>query len=408
MQHNSSDIIVIGGGPCGSFTALNLAKLGCNVKIFEEHNEIGFPCHCAGHLSLMGLKSLGLYPLPPDIVENTYRGAIFHSPRGNNFSVRCPSPVTCSVNRVLLDKYIAELAKDAGAEYFLDSRVESLITEGGSVEGVVVKRERGKEKFPAKLVVDAEGVSSRIVRQTGLSPSGSRMLLKTVETEAEDVKDTEKDTVEIFLGKGYAPGFYAWLMPKHDGRAKVGLAAESGNPWRLLKRLMLRHPAASKKLRKAKILHRSFHSLPLGGPIPKAFSDGFLVVGDAASQVKPTTGGGVIFGMTCGKIAAEIAYEALHKDEYSSDFLQTYQSRYEEKLGTEIRFMLRIRKMLDTLPDDKLDDIVALCTRIGLERALRNMTEIDFQRSILLRTLWNPRIFLTVSYFLFSYLMQSI
>ena len=123
----------------------------------------------------------------------------------------------------------------------------------------------------------------------------------------------------------------------------------------------------------------------------------------AASQVKSTTGGGVIFGMTCGKIAAETAYEALLRNEFSSYSLQTYQKRCEEELGAEIRFMLKIRNMLNTLPDHKLDDIINFCTKIGLERTLQNLRDVDFQRGILLRTLWNPRMFLAIFYFLLSY-----
>ncbi len=407
MEHDSSDVLVVGGGPSGSFTALNLAKLGCNVEVLEEDSGIGLPCHCAGHLSLRGLRRLGLYPLPRRVVENTYCGAIFHSPEGNQFRVHCSSPITCSVNRVLFDKYIAKLAQEAGVDYLLNSKVESLIIEEGFVKGVVTERERDKVRLPAKLVVDAEGVSSRIVKQTGLASPRHHMLLKAVETETENVRDTEEDTVEIFLGEKYAPGFYAWLMPTSDGKAKVGLAAERGNPRQLLKRLMFKHPVASEKLSKAKISHISFHSIPVGGPIPKTFLDGFLVVGDAASQVKPTTGGGVIFGMTCGRIAAETAYEALCKDDFSSDFLQIYQKRCQEKLEADIRFMLRIRRMLYALSDDKLDDLIDFFTKIGLEQTLQNLEEIDFQRLLLLRTLWNPRIVLAVSYLLLSYLQTK-
>lgn len=407
MQENSSDVIVVGGGPCGSFTAVNLAKLGSNVNVFEEHTEIGAPCHCPGHLSIKGLKLLGLHPLPSEIVENTFYGAIFHSPKGKKFCVRFSSPVTCAVNRVLFDKYLAEMAEDAGAGYFLDSMVESLIVKEGFVKGFIVRREEAKEKFSAKVVVNAEGIPSKILRQAGLFASNPHMLVKAVQAEVENVKDMETNMVEVFLGREYAPGFYAWLMPKQDGKAKVGLAAKIGNPRELLRRLMLKHPAASKKLRKAKILHTSFHSIPLGGSIPRTFSDGFLVVGDAASQVKPTTGGGVIFGMTCAKVAAEVAYEALCRENFSSDFLCTYQRRCNKTFGSEVRFMLKMRRMLDALPDGKLDDAINFCAKIGLEKALQNFQDIDFQGRSLLHTLWNPRVPLALSYFLLSYLFAN-
>ena len=407
MHEIVSDVIIVGGGPCGSFTALNLARLGVNVNVFEEHAEIGVPSHCTGHLSIKSLKLLELYPLPSEIVENTFYGAIFHSPKGKSFYLRFSSPVTCAVNRVLFDKYIAETAEKVGAHYFLNSMVKSLIVENGFVKGVTVRCGKAEEKFSARVVVDAEGIQSRILRHVGLSSYGRNTLVKAVQAEVENVKDMETEMVEVFVGRDYAPGFYAWLMPKRDGKAKIGLAAKAGNPRELLQRLMLKHPIASKKLRGAKILQSSFHSITLGGPIPKTFSNGFLVVGDAASQVKPTTGGGVIFGMTCAKIATGVVYEALCKKDFSSDSLCTYQKHCNKMLGADFNFMLRIRKMLDALSDNKLDDAISFCARIGLDKALQNFEDIDFQGRSLLRMLWNPRVQLALFYFLVSYLLAN-
>ncbi len=401
-----SDVIVAGGGPCGSFTALNLAKYGVDVTLFEEHGEIGVPPHCAGHLNIKNLKRLGLYPLPTKIVENTFFGATFHSPNGKEFSVRFSSPLTCVVNRTLFDKYVAEMAEDAGVHYCLNSRVESVIIEKGLVKGVAVKQhEKAGKKFLAKIVVDAEGISSRILRQTGLPTLNRHMLVNAVQAEVENVKDAKQNMVEVFLGKDYAPGFYAWLIPTLDGKANVGLAAKTGNPKELLQKLMLKHPVASKKLRAAKILQISFHPITLGGSIPKTYLNGFLAVGDAASQVKPTTGGGIIFGMTCAKVAAEVAYEALRKNDFSQEFLSVYQKRCEEIWGFDVNVMLKTRKMLDAMPDDKIDDAINFCAKFGLDKVFQNIEDIDFQGRSLLRILWNPRVPTALLYFLLLYLL---
>jgi len=402
-----SDVIVVGGGPSGSFTALNLAKLGVNVRVFEEHGEIGVPSHCAGHLSVSGLKLLGLYPLPSEIVENTFYGAIFYSPKGKEFSIRLSSPVTCAVSRVLFDKHVDEMAEDAGAHYSLNSMVESLITEDDFVKGVIVRRGKSRERFSAKVVVDAEGVSSRILRQAGLLASSPDMLVSAVQAEAENVKDLKTDMVEVYLGKDYAPGLYAWLIPKPDGKANVGLATNTGNPKRLLQKLMRKHPTASKKLCTAKLSQISFHPIPLGGPIPQTYSNGFLAVGDAASQVKPTTGGGVIFGMMCARVAAEAAYAALHKNDFSSETLSEYQRKCDEILGFDAKFMLKTRRMLNALSDDRIDNAITFCTKIGLDKTLQNIEDIDFQGRSLLRMLWNPRFSVALLYFLFSYLSAN-
>ena len=403
-----SDVIVIGGGPCGSFTALNLARKGVSVTVFEEHRQVGVPNHCPGHISINGLRRLGLYSLPERIVQNVFRGANFYGPNVNKFSVRFKRPVTCVVDRVLLERHVAEMAKKAGAEYSLDSRVESLIIEDGCVRGVTAKQQgEAERKFPARIVVDAEGISSRILRQTGLRALNQSMLVTAVEAEVEDVKDVEPDIVEVFLGSHYAPGFYAWLIPKRDNTAKIGLGTNTGNPRVFLQRLMSQHPAASKKLRSAKISRIAFHPITLGGPIPAPYSSGFLAVGDVASHVKPTTGGGVVLGSMCARVAAETACDALQKGDLSSEFLSVYQRRCRELLGFDMRAMLRIRRMLNELSDSEIDKAFGFFEKIGLDKSLQGVRELDFQGRSLLSVLKSPRTFAALAYFLWLYLSAN-
>jgi digeranylgeranylglycerophospholipid reductase len=404
----ASDAIVVGGGPVGSFTALNLARRGAKVTVFEEHAAIGSPSHCAGHLSIRSLKNLGLYPLPGKIVENTFSAANFYSPTGTKLSIRLTRPVTCTVNRIFFDNYLAEKAAAAGVRYCLNSRVQSLLIDNGVVKGVNIEQKgASEERVSAKIVVDAEGISSRILRQTGLSALNRDRLVYAVETEVENVKNVELDAVEVFLGKTYAPGFYAWLIPKPDGTAKVGLATKTGNPKEFLRRLMLKHPVASKQLSTARITRIAFHPITLGGPIRKAYSNGFLAVGDAASQVKPTTGGGVIFGLTCAGIAAEVAHEALRRNDVSSNCLRLYQKRCKETLGFDVNVMLRIRRVLDALSDEKVDAALRFCARLGVNKTLENVDEIDFQGQTLLKTLTKPSMFTALAYFLMLYLSAN-
>jgi geranylgeranyl reductase family protein len=399
----ASDIIVVGGGPCGSFTAFNLARLGAKVTVFEEHNEIGVPCHCAGHLSIQGLKKLGLHKLPKGIVENRFKGAIFHSPKGKKLTVEFAETVTCSVNRELFDKYLANIAENAKTQYFLKSQVKSLIIENNVVKGVKVNQNEKTRKFTANIIIDAEGISSRILRQTGLTMLDSRMVVNAVQVNIENVKDIEPDMVEVFLGKKYAPGFYAWLIPRKNSKAKIGLATSIGNPKDFLQRFMHKHPTASKKLGKAKILGTVFHPITIGGPIPKTYFNSFLAVGDVASQVKPTTGGGVIFGLNCARIAATVAHEALKRKDFSSKFLSNYQKLCNKMLGFDMKVMLKLRKMLNALSDDKIDEAISFCIKLGFGKSVKDIEDIDFQGSSLLRSLPKPRILAALFYFFFLY-----
>ena len=404
----STDAIVVGGGPVGLYAALNLAKLGIKATVFEEHSIIGFPSHCAGHLSIKSLRSMGLYPLPKGIVENTFCAANFYSPLGSKLSIKLSCSVTLALDRARFDQFLADQAQNAGASLVLDSRVQSLLLKAGSVKGVDIRQADGSEKKVfSKIVFDAEGVSSRLLRQAGLKTLKTSGLVYAVEAEVDTVQDVELDAVEVYFGKAYAPGFYGWLIPRPDGSAKVGLATNRGDPRECLKRLMFKHPVASKQLSKAKITKVGYHAITLGGPINTSYADGFLAMGDCASQVKPTTGGGVIFGLTAAKTAAEVASQAIARGDVSSNVLQMYQKRCNELLKFDFLVMLRIRRFLDSLSDQRLDEMLRVCGKLGVDKALRDIDEIDFQGKMLLTAVRKPSMLAALTYFWLLYLSAN-
>jgi digeranylgeranylglycerophospholipid reductase len=397
------DIIVVGGGPCGSYAAYTAAKLGAEVLVCEEHEEIGLPKHCAGHLNVSSLELLGIR-VPPAAIENEIKGAVFCSPSGKQFVLRCRAPVTYVVNRELFDKHLAELAMKAGVKYLFKSGVKSLILDSGSVKGVALK---GEKRVEANVVIDAEGCSSKLLKKTGLDGLEGSMMVKGAQAEVDCVEDVKEDMVEVYFGRNVAPGFFAWIIPRNDGSAKVGLATESGDPRKYLRRFMEKHPVASEKLKKSRTVYSSFHPIPLAGPIPKTYSDGFLVVGDAASQVKPTTGGGVIFGLTCAREAGEVACEAVKMQDFSEAFLSRYQSRWKRLVGFDLAAMLRMRRMLDSLSDSRIDGMIDLCRKLGVDSVLEKVGDLDFQGRSLIPMIKYPGTLAVISYFLFSWLTST-
>jgi len=396
------DAVIVGGGPCGSFSALTAAKLGAKVAVCEEHESIGVPTHCTGHLNLNGLKRLGLHPLPKSVMENEFRGVTFYSPSGKEFSIKFDSPATCAVNRELFDKCLANLATEAGVEYRLGSRVESLVSENGFVKGVVINHEGFKKNLFSKIVIDAEGVSSVILKKAGLESLDHSTVVNAIHVETDKLNNVEGDMVEVYLGGKYAPGFFAWIIPKKEGRAKVGLATNVGNPRRYLHKFMRDHPIASVKLGKSKIVRQSFHPIPLGGSIPKTYYHGLLIVGDAASQVKPTTGGGVIFGLLCSRIAGEVVHEAITNNDFSEEFLSRYENRWKALIGFELASMRRLRIMLNRLSDRGIDKIIELCARLEMDRVFVRHGDLDFEGASLIRMLGHPATFVLLLYFIFS------
>jgi len=182
----STDIVVVGGGPTGSFSALQAAKLGAQVTICEEHNKVGVPSHCTGHISLAGIRRFPVN-LPKKIFENEIKSAIFYSPSGYRFSVRFSSPITCVVNRKLFDQYLSNIASKVGVKIFSDTHVGSLLFERGFVRGVVVRRKKKAEKLLSKIVIDAEGVSSNILKRANLPSLDRCMVVNGVQAEVDKI-----------------------------------------------------------------------------------------------------------------------------------------------------------------------------------------------------------------------------
>jgi geranylgeranyl reductase family protein len=351
---------------------------------------------------------MGLYPLPNGIVENTFRTANFYSSKGTKFSIHLTRPATAALNRTRFDQYLAKQAEAAGARFILNTRVQSLITNNGFVTGVNVQQNGEKyAQVSSKMTVDAEGISSTLLRQAGLRALKARGLVYAVEAEVENVRDVERHAVEVYLGRAYASGFYGWLIPRLDGTAKVGVGTNRGNPRDCLRALMTEHPVASRQLGEAKITRISYHAITLGGPISRAYANGFLAVGDCASQVKPTTGGGVIFGLTCAKIAAETASEALKQGDVCANALQVYQKRCSDLLSFDFGVMLRLRGFLNSLSDDKVDEMLQVCGRLGVDKALSDEDEIDFQGKMMLKAVGKPSMLAAMVYFAMLYLSAN-
>ncbi|UCE95205.1 MAG: NAD(P)/FAD-dependent oxidoreductase [Candidatus Bathyarchaeota archaeon] len=396
----NSDIAIVGAGPIGLFSALQAAKLDAQVIVFEEHSSIGAPAHCTGHISISGLNRICL-SFPANVIENKIRAVNFYSPSGYRFSVRFGSPVTYVINRELLDKYIGRMAIEQGAEILYNTHVNSLIIEDNSVVGVVVKRKKKTENVLSKVVIDAEGVSSHLLKQAGLPHLDRSMTVNGVQTEADKIHDIDNDTVEVFLSRSFAPGFFAWIVPRRDGTAKVGLATEKGSPRDCLCHF-LRTSIVQKRLKGSHFTNTVYHPITLGGPISRTFQNGLLVVGDAASQVKSTTGGGVIMGLTCASIAGEVAAHAAQSQNSSAKVLSTYEYKWKKKIGFDMVAMKWLRLMLNKLSNKQLDQFITLCTRLRLDESLKGAADIDFQGTALIRLAKSPRTLATALYLLMT------
>jgi digeranylgeranylglycerophospholipid reductase len=221
------------------------------------------------------------------------------------------------------------------------------------------------------------------------------MWVNSAQVHVDHVEDLTHDMVEVYLGSAYAPGFFAWIIPWRDGSAKVGLAAREGNPRLFLERFMTKHPIVSRRLKNAPLRGASYHPIPLGGPIPRTYYPGMLIAGDSAQQVKPTTGGGIVFSLICGRIAGEVAHDACTSGDVSESFLSEYEGRWKSEIGHDLNIMRRVRMMLFRLPDHRLEKIFSIARTFDVATVLSKTDDIDMQGRTLAKLGIDPR--LTIS-----------
>ncbi|WP_455284386.1 geranylgeranyl reductase family protein [[Eubacterium] cellulosolvens] len=393
----STDIIVVGCGVAGATAAETAASLGSRVLLLEEHDKVGVPSHCSGHVGINSMKRLRV-PLAEKVIKNQIRGATFHSPSGQLLRIERKSPVTWVLDRRAFDQHLATRAQKAGVQMQFNSRAVSMQT---SDKGLVQLRVRvgGESRvFDCKLVIDCEGAAPKLTPQVLSSERRKQMWVNSAQVHANHVEDLDHDMVEVYLGSVYAPGFFAWIIPWRDGSAKVGLAASEGNPRLLLERFMTKHPDVSRRLKDAPGRDVSFHPMPLGGPISKTFYPGMLIAGDSAQQVKPTTGGGIVFSLICGKTAGEVAHNASAVGDASEPFLSKYERQWKSEIGGDLNVMRRIRRMLFRLPDRQLEKIFSAARTFDVATVLNKADDIDMQSRTLARLGLDPRLMISLLY----------
>jgi digeranylgeranylglycerophospholipid reductase len=374
-----TEAAVVGAGPAGLIAARELAGRGFEVKVFEEHPVIGEPNHCAGILSVEGLKRLGVPP-HEDFIQHEIKGGTIFSPSGASIRITSARTRAYTVDRALFDRFLAEMAMDRGAEIEIGHRMKELSTRDSTVTGV-----RGDADVRSEIVLDAEGASGALARRIGL-PRPEDGILAGVNVDIPNL-EMEQEMVEVWLGEDLAPGLFVWAVPAGEVGVRCGLATRKGDAFELVKVFIERRFGVKDYAAPVR------WPVLTGGPIKKTYTDGLLLVGDVAGQVKPTTGGGVVLGGMCAMMAAEVAAEAIEAGDTSASFLRRYEERWRRGLGREFSTMLGARRFINKISDDNIDRVFDSLKSSGLEPILERFVEegdMDVQSGVLRKALTHP------------------
>jgi len=359
------DVIVVGAGPAGSYIAYELASLGHDVAVFEEKSASGLNVCCTGIISTECFQSLGL---GTDVILTEVNSAKFFSPSGRCLRLQTERVQAYVVNRLLLDKAITSKAQSQGAQYFFSSPVIDIIPGKDSIQAETLCC-GASEIFSARVVVLANGFRPKLPRKLGLGKIKNFLVGAQAEIEAKNV-----DEFEVYFGQEIAPGAFAWLVPTSTNKAYVGLLATSQAKLHLQKFLNNLFGQGRIASREVEIGQKA---VPIG-TLARSYGDRVLVVGDAAGQVKPTTGGGIYFGHLGAKIAAKVLDEALNSDNLTAGQLSRYQKQWKAKMGKELSRGYRARWAYAKLSDRQIEGIFNVLDSSGMAGALLNSGNFSF------------------------------
>lgn len=348
----SYDIVIIGAGPAGSTAATYAAQKGKSVLLIDKKQDIGVPLQCGGFLphseTLQELVPnaelpFTLYNYPKKCISNTTSFQRFFAPNGisKGFDVNGDA-----LDRRVFDKYLTSKAAKAGADVLIATNV--LDINGNSI---IMDGAFGMFNIESKVIIGADGPNSLVAKLKGMLKQPDPMGMSTAfEYELSGV-DVDKNAVEMYFGKDYVPGGYAWIISQGEDRANIGVGireaffAEKMTARDYLNKFMYDHPIASKKLSNGSIEAVISGIVPVGGAPTITATHNALIAGDAAGHLIATNGGGISTAMIGGKVAGETAADFLD----GKCNLETYDTKWRNQMGLEIKTAVYIRKMMDRL-----------------------------------------------------------
>jgi digeranylgeranylglycerophospholipid reductase len=362
------DAVVIGAGPAGSATARDIAREGFKVLVLEEHAAVGRPTHCSG---LVTPRTLEMAGVGPDIVLNRIVGAHIHTPSGKELVIGGDRVHALVVDRARFDNLLCRQAQEGDAVLELETRFSYLEKEGRFLR-IHVDRDGRRRSLLTKLLIGADGASSTVAAQTGLHRADGSIRCLTAEVTG---RVPSLELVEILLDKNSAPAWFGWALPMGDGRWQVGTGVADG--FKPLDSLRLLRQAFPTLLGNMRAVRFKAGLLPLWRPM-KPYTSNVLLVGDAARQVKPTSGGGIYSGLMGARLAACVAVEALREENLSGAFLSRYHKMFMDELGDEFKRATDVRRAFLSLNNERLDRLLAMLNDERRQQILREYGDIDF------------------------------
>lgn len=354
------DIIVVGAGPIGSTYAYKMAKEGFDVALFDMKNRIGQPLQCAG---LVSTNICDTKNLPEHVINNRVKGANLYSPEGTMIRVRKEKTVAYVLDRVMYDKYLFDRAVDAGVTHHLGERVLDV-----DIDNTTIKT--AERKYSAKLIAVASGPTCHTSKKMNpdLNDESFLGLQYTVKTE-----NQELDYVNLSIKEGILPGFL-WEIPTSPFTKRVGLFTEGS--YSEAEKILNNQLKSSDE-----IIEKHNGLIPKFNPNKRIVKNNTILLGDSASQVKPTTGGGLISGFNCVEIASKNSIKML--EESNNRYLLNYEKEYHKRYYDEFKAQKNVQNIIRDMTEDDFNYMFKKLKEYEVDKIISEYGDMDNQTPLL-------------------------
>ncbi len=368
LRKDHYDVIVVGAGPAGSTTARYAAKGGASVLLLEKDREVGVPVRCAEGVGARGLART-VDKVEPNWIAATITGFKLVAPDGTEVEARWGDCGYC-LDRRVFDYELSNLAAREGAEVVTKAYVTGLIRDNGGVVGVNVRHMGDELQVRSGIVVGADGVESRVGRWAGMNTfTKMRDMESCAQFTIADI-DVDQQTCDFYFGNERVPGGYLWIFPKGNRTANVGIGV-SGDYSGKRSALSYLKDFVDERFPGKPILSTLCGGVPCALTRKRISGDGFMLAGDAAHQVNPISGGGIVSGMYAGMLAGNVAAAATREKNVTGDRLSEYDKEWGRSIGKDHERFYRIKEAVFDFSDEQFNRLAREVLKIPMqERSL--------------------------------------
>jgi geranylgeranyl reductase family protein len=383
------DVVIVGAGPVGSTIAYYLTQNGLNVLIADKKKQIGFPLQCAGILSNHIFKS---NELPNEVILNTVKGAFLHT-KNHVLNVEKPEDVAYIIDRVAYDEFLLNRAIENGATLINHKVIDADIENG-------ITYLSNNQQVTSKIIIGCDGYNSRISSLFGNVQKNfhaSQMLVQIDEGNMVDFRKSDKqldDYADTYLFEDILPGFL-WIIPLKDNRYRVGLF--SNHSHKNQNEIILNFLNENFEYQ---IIEKYKGFIPIFDNKNQIVKDRAILIGDAASQIKPTSGGGLLIAFDSCRIASRYVVDAVKKDDM--DILKGYQEEFNKTYLKELNYQFKVQNTLNLLNDADLDYLFKKLKENDCEKLISEYGDMDNQSQLVKEFIKRGLIFKIIPSFLFK------